>query len=315
MPKPTPFVVCVALSAFLAATTSAQFPPDDGTRLVDQITFSPQRSGSVLQATGNRLRCDLVSLTADKIVVQSNQRTHEIEMQKVRSIRSTDGKFEYSPGDETFDSLLRRCRRIQGVTIGKLQVYDDLEPVESPERNPNGEAGPDRVRPGEQASSVANSAGANGTPAATNPGGNAPPETASTTTAGGTTASGGTPSAICANCMKTIPPTLQNGDRCPHCGVIFWDPNRSIPLIRPAPSTTAAGGNGEASHPMLTPSGANAQFPTASGGGAAPAAQAPGGGVPVTTVGGGSFSNIPLWMKVGFFGGMLAIAWLLLQRR
>jgi hypothetical protein len=304
------------LSAWLPASARAQFPADDGAREVDQITFSPQRSGSVLQATGNRLRCDLISMTADMVVVRSGQRTHEIEMEKVRSVRSTDGKFDYSPGDESFESLLRRCRRIQGVTIGKLQVFDDLEPVEAPPRNPDGQGVPDTPKPGEQGSPVAQVGGAS---TSTNQGGNPRTDTNNTTTPGSgapdASADGDAASARCGNCLKAIPPTLQNGDRCPHCGVIFWDQRRPIASIGTTPAASSTGGNpGDGTHPMLTPSGGGAQYPAASGT-AAPAGQAPVGGTPVTTVGGSSFSNMPLWMKVGLFVGMLAIAWLLIQRR
>jgi hypothetical protein len=295
-------VVCAVFSVCLATSGSAQDQPGDAPRLVDQITFSPARGGSVLQATGNRLRCDLLSMTAEKVVVRNNQRTNEIEMDKVRSIRSTDGKFEYSPAEESFESLLRRCRRLQGVSLSKLEVFDDVLP-EDPVK-------PEAPRPGDQASITGAPPGAGTNEAATAN----PPETTNAEAGEGTAPTtgnnGGT--SVCANCGKEIPPTLQNGERCPHCQIIFWDPNR--PIGSPPHATGSAAGSNAGPPSTVTQPGANVQYPTGSGTGTAVAAPPPAASVPRTSVG-NSLSNAPMWMKVGLFAGMLGIGWLLLQRR
>ncbi len=305
-------VLCAGVWLCLSASGFGQDQPDDAPRVVDQITFSPALSGSVLQATGNRLRCDLISMTSEKVIVRNNQRTNEIEMDKVRSIRSMDGKFEFTPAQESFESLLRRCRRIQGVMLGKLEVYDDPQPAPRRSEDP---ANPETPQPGEQGSLVSvppNGAGT-GTSATDTQGANtAGSNDARPAVEGTTSTTTGTRSriSICANCGKEIPPTLKNGDRCPHCQVIFWDPNRPITPVSSGTGTSAGGNSGPNSTPA--PSGTGAQYPTATGAGTTVAAPAPVAGAPTLTT---RVEGMSLWMKVGLFVGMLGIVWLLFQRR
>jgi hypothetical protein len=320
-------LVCAAAVASATVLVSAQDQSDDGTHLVEQITFSPARSASVQQATGSRLRCDLISMTADKVIVRNNQRQNEIEMGKVRSIRSTDGKFEYSPADETFESLLRRCRRIQGVSVGQVRVFDELEPEGPDTANPTEPASTGTA--GQPSATALPATGGAAGPAATSPSDSGtPPESAdpSPTAAAPNAATAGPArrTSVCANCMKDIPPTLQNGDRCPHCNVIFWDASRPI-APAPAAAGHAAGiasgnpaGNatGRPSDPdsILTARGPKA-FSTSTGNVTPVTAPTTDTAAPATTTVGDTFSSMPMWMKVGLFAGMLAIAWLLIQRR
>lgn len=306
------FIAAVVTSCLLAAwefsaTVCAQEAVDDAPRVLDQISFGGARPGSVQQTNGVRARGDLVSMTPEQVVVRRQQRTFEIPMDKVKSITTTDGNFSYSPADETFDSLLRRCRRIPGVSVGKIEVFDPIPP-----ESPAATAGNPRRNPA--------TAAAEETPAPESPTAtpevavNAPdgPETTTERPAAVTKTTvadpaPGTTVAMCASCKEQVPLSLKNGDRCPHCGVIIWN---GPSIIEPSSNSYPAVA-GNAAGP-----GANSGYPTAAGSGApAPVATTPvEGGIPASSMG-GSFANTPMWMKVALFGGLLAVAWLLLQRR
>lgn len=307
-------LIAVTVSAWLLAVADgspfarAQDPADDAPRMLDQISFGGARPGSVQQTNGVRARGDLVSMTPEQVVLRRQAKTFEIPMDKVKSITTTDGNFSYSPADETFDSLLRRVRRIPGVTIGKTEVYDPIPPespatTSSPRRNPA--AGSTTEQPATE------------TPAATaevtavtpeEPERESPRPATQTAAAAGDPAPGSTV-AICASCKQPVPLSLRNGDRCPHCQVIIWN----------GPSVFESGTN---SYPAGTSgnagggNGAGAAYPTAAGAAtpAAPATAPIEGGVPAGSVG-GAFENTPMWMKVAMFGGLLAVIWLLMQRR
>jgi hypothetical protein len=313
-------ILCVVIVTMAVAGGAARGQLADAPQVVDQITFVSSRAASVLLVTGNRLRCDLVSMTAEMVVVQNNQRRNEIEMSKIRSIRSTDGKFDYTPADESFESLLRRCRRIPGVSVGKLEVFDTIEAEGTAPAN--GSDDPSKRGPPHAGGPPTLTAGPTGTASNGAPTGSAqgeanPPESSNPANQGASPSTTQTArsNTFCANCMKEIPPTLNNGDRCPHCGVIFWDVNRTLPSKSTAGAANPSG-DSEGTNSLLTPGPKNGQNPSILETGSTNATPAPVSATPTTiTTGGGTLDNMPMWMKVGLFAGMLAIAWLLLQRR
>jgi predicted RNA-binding Zn-ribbon protein involved in translation (DUF1610 family) len=296
--------LCLLAALDVSPCAQAQDPVDDAPRILDQISFGGARPGSVQQTSGVRARGDLVSITPEQVVLRRQARTFEIPMDKVKSITTTDGNFSYSPADETFDSLLRRCRRIPGVSIGKTEVYDPIEPespaaASNPRRNPaaSSAAEPSATEPpAESPTTVPDE------PATTEP------HPTVTTTSVSDPPPGSTV-AVCASCKEQVPLSLRNGDRCPHCGVIIWN---GPSVIESASSTYPSGAGGNA----VGGNGAGAAYPTAAGAAtpAAPATTPIEGGVPASSVG-GTFASTPMWMKVALFGGMLAVIWVLLQRR
>lgn len=316
----------IAAAAALAALfgmqllAAGQGLPEDAPRKVQQVTLSPPKDASIRQKSGPARTFTLISLTEDSIKVRTSAgKEIEIEMDKIQTIRTRDGEFDYSPGEETFASLLRRATRINGVMVETVDVYDPIERIapgeEEPEERPrpanNGHrANPPAVaanndpgaEPGESVTrpSTAHSAQV---PSVTVEPSNPEPvtsEPADATTSGHSeNPAPGTTIYTCATCGKELPPGIKDGEKCPHCGIVFWSAGPPV-----AVAANSGDNSGNSGYPAAT------GYPTSAGNNPASAPVATTPGVSTT-----SFSDVPMWMKVGFFVGLLVIGWLLLQRR
>ena len=264
---------------------------------------------SIRQKSGPSRTFTLISLTAETATIRTAAgKDVEIEMSKIRSIRTRDGDFDFSPEEEAFASLVRRANRISGVSVQTVDVYDPIERFAPGEEIPSDPV-PPRRNPDPAPSIVRNDD--------TNPGPADPvlpqplivatPETTTNVTPAMTPEDAGNPPPpgttiyTCATCNRDLPAGVRDGDKCPHCGIVFW--NRAP---APAASGNSGGTNNAGGYPQAT------GYPTASGA-ADPAASPPSN---ITTSSGGlDLDSVPMWMKVGFFVGLIAIGWLLLQRR
>jgi hypothetical protein len=288
--------------------------PVDAPRKVQQVTLSPPKDASIRQKSGPARTFTLISLTEENVKVRTSAgKEIEIEMDKIQTIRTRDGEFDYSPGEETFASLLRRATRINGVAVETVDVYDPIERIAPGEEEEEEERPRPTIRTQPEPEDVA----ADDPPSFTNNDTDDPPpiavenattpeevdEPEMTITASGHTEdpAPGTTIYTCATCGNELPAGLRDGDKCPHCGIVFWSKG---PPAATVSNTGNSGGN----------SGA---YPEASGGYPTSTATNP-AGAPITTTptaSSGSFADVPMWMKVGFFVGLLVIGWLLLQRR
>lgn len=298
--------------------------PADAPRKVQQVTLSPPREASVRQKSGPARIFTLISLTEDTIKVRTSVgKEVEIAMDKIKTVRTRDGQFDYSPDEETFASLLRRASRITGVTVATVDVYDPIERIAPGEEEPP----PPAARNPTEPPAAGNPAVAGHSGTAVGHHGAAPPgfhsanrpgvvpapvnveptqpqteqpssEAASPAVATSEAPGQGTTIYTCANCSNELPAGIKNGDRCPHCGIVFWN---AAPA--PAPGSNPGADSGTAGYPAA--SGYPASTTTTPV--AAPSNVTPG----VSN----SFSDVPMWMKVAFFVGLLVIGWLLLQRR
>jgi hypothetical protein len=295
----------------------------DAPRKVQQVTLSPAKDASIRQKSGPARTFTLISLTEDSIKVRTSAgKEIEIEMDKIQTIRTRDGEFDYSPGEETFASLLRRATRINGVMVETVDVYDPIERI-APGEEEDDEERPRPVNRNQSGPEEAN--GEDTTPA----GSNDPDPPAFTEETTGTqenttepahseepvdpdmTASNvddaaapapGTTIYTCANCGNELAVRFKDGDKCPHCGIVFWSSGS------PAATASNSGGNGGNNAAGGYPEASGYPASTATTPTGAPSATAPGTSI-------NSLGDVPMWMKVGFFVGLLVIGWLLLQRR
>ncbi len=293
-------VTLIALVAVSAAVAQ------DAPRKVQQVTLSPPKEASIRQKSGPARVFTLISLTEEVVTIRTSAgKEVEIEMDKIKTIRTRDGEFDYSPEDEAFASLLRRANRISGVSIETVDVFDPLERFAPGEEIPQSPGRPDpdpavvrntpppdtgMPEPVTSQPLVISTPEVTATPAPVMQ----PDDTDDPPAPPGTTIY------TCATCGKELPAGVRDGDKCPHCGIVFW--NRATPA---AVATANSDGSTTTGYPEA------AGNPTTSGApanNAAPATAAPSS----SSV---NFDEIPMWMKVGFFVGLLAIGWLLLQRR
>ncbi len=303
--------ICVGGSG-LQAQDQAGLPPADQGRMVAQLTFSPAKKANVRLTSGVSRSGDLISVSAEKIVMKFGKNEVDIKVSTVRTLRTADGEFLYVPADETYDELLRRRTRIAGATVEMVQVFDD-GPAGADPTVPKGTVDlPAVATPSAHqaaAPPVRNDEGVvefvpafPTTPRNTHA---IPATTAVAAAAPAGAASGESQAAagdvaLCAKCGKEVPATLKDGDTCPHCGVIIW--NRPAPASVPVATTNPGGARASAPGgpaPVALPGQAQQRTSTT-----ATVTEAP-----------FSFTTMPMWMKVGLFGGMLAIAWVLMQRR
>lgn len=301
---PKLIAVCATVVATLlsvAHDAGAQDLPPVQPRKVQQVTMSPPRDASIRQKSGPARVFQLISLTEEIVTVRlANGKQVEIEMDKVQAIRTRDGSFDYSPEDETFASLLRRVPRISGATVQTVEVYDPIERIAPGEE-------PTTPDPADGQSFVANPADPSGMPegaplVVANPSDPASIDPAMADSINGTNGTPGSVVYTCANCLQDLPAGFQDGSKCPHCGVVFW--SAGPPVVTASGSNGATAEAGAANHDPFNVTSTTAPI---ANDGTTPA--------PVTTTSGPDFGDAPMWMKVGFFAGLLAIGWILLQRR
>jgi hypothetical protein len=296
---------------FLQPLLFGQDLPVDAPRKVQQVTLSPAKDASIRQKSGPARTFTLISLTEESVKIRTAAgKEIEIEMDKIQTIRTRDGQFDYSPGEETFASLLRRAARISGVVVETVDVYDPIEriaPGEEERRRPGNENPAESEEATEEESPTEIGSNEPDPPVSTQES-TAPPvvseEPADPAIIASNThdtepATAGATIYTCANCGNDLAIGFKDGDKCPHCGIVFWSAGP------PAAAVSNNGGNTEAgAYPDAT------GYPTST-------ATTPAGG-PISGTPGAStvsLSEVPMWMKVGFFVGLLVIGWLLLQRR
>ena len=118
---------------------------------------------------------------------------------------------------------------------------------------------------------------------------------------------------VCGNCMKDVAVTAANGEKCPHCGILWAEPI----YVPPAPTTiahnTAAPGQSGMGQPAAGASGVVRPGAVAQPG---PQQLPPPPAAPAATgMQDFDLATMPIWMKAGLFFGALAVAWMLIQRR
>jgi hypothetical protein len=301
----------VALLLLAADVAFAQQELLDEPRQIEQITFSPPTSASIRLTTRIRRTGKIVSISRDKMVVEVGRDNNKVDIpiSEIQRVNTLDGEFTYVPANESFERLKIKARRVNYISVQMVETYEP-----PPEGLPVEGTATANARPPQQGSSTETrpetSADtghrAEETPATTsNPAIIDPPAPA--VASDPPQPQPGETVYFCSNCQGLLPPSIHNGDKCPHCGKTFWN---VVPTAATSPLTPNGGGNagaGAAQYPAVT---AVQNGPPA--GQTAPAGQT--GGAAVVARGTG-LADLPIWVKVGFFVGVLAIAWLLLQRR
>lgn len=360
----------VVAGALVLCLGLALFAQDSSIAGNERIEFDPPREVSVRQTTRVVVRGELLAVSRRVALIQLEGRGAElgkqipVNMKTVSVLRTTDGEFQYTKGDD-FAELVDFAVRLDGVTIADDRIaygstdnnveFPGAAPNTPPPNRPPG-AGPRAMRstqpsgrPGGFGSGGFGNRGFGGSrPGTGQPVGTVPGAGSSTTAmpAQGSTPSTpssngfGTPPAnagessesspaepatsnafssgpteiiVCGNCMKDVPVTAANGEKCPHCGILWAEP------IYVPPATTAVAHNSAA--PAQSGYGTTAQpaHGVVRPGAAAPQAPQQLPPPPAAPVGSGmqdfDLATMPIWMKAGLFFGALGIAYLLIQRR
>lgn len=302
--------------AFLSTVAFAQEDLLDEPRPLEQITFSPPTSASIRQTNGVRRTGKIVSISRESMVYQVGRDNTEVtvEIDDIQRVNTLDNEFTYEPEKEDFDRLKIKARRISYLRVETVQTYvpppEGFEPTDppavtdppppidpavvspaatstQPEMRPEGDPAGDTVNPAETVD---------------------PPPVASVDTIPDHDPQPGELILFCSDCQNRLPLSIKNGDRCPHCNIVLWN-------VGPSGSGgTSAQGRGP--HNGGGPGPGTAAFPTVNGepagdGSAPPPAE--GGGQVVAR--GTSLSDVPLWMQIGFFVGILIVGWVVFQRR
>lgn len=263
------------------------------TRRVPQLTASTPLKVRIRQKSGITASGSLISLTEEMVKFRTpRSKEVEISIAKISNIRTVDGTLDYSPGREPFADLVARVNEIPGLSAGTTTIEVPVEP-----KSADSASDPD----GDNTTAPS----PDGFPPVLDPAGTAPVEDPAQMDPDDTARTVPGPFGVifsCESCKKDLPATIKDGERCPHCGIVIFNGTRpTIP-----PPTAAA-------NPPGTPPAA-VRNPPPAGVGAANAPAAP-RTTTVTQSPGASFSDAPMWMKVGLFVGMLAVAWVIFQRR
>jgi hypothetical protein len=310
----------VALLVLFTGVAVAQEDLLDTPRRLEQVTFSPATSASIRLTNGIRRTGKIVSISRESMVYQVGRDNKEVsvEIDEIQRVNSLDGEFTYEPAREDFERLKIKARRISYLSVQTVETY--VPPPEG-SQEPDPPETSDPATPSDPAPPIVNPEPLPD-PAETSPPLEATspemsdPETARLTQEPSVEIPDEEPQPgqlilFCSNCNKRLPLSISNGDECPHCGRVLYNlPGRAQSGSRPGP----AGASG-------SPDGGAAAYPEVAGnqaaeGGtvtAAPGNAAAGGGQ--VSARGFSLSEVPVWMRVGFFIGLLAVGWILLQRR
>lgn len=301
---------CLALvvGLCLGSLQSAGAWQTGGYSTSQQIRFTPPVEGTCRLVSGTVSQGRIVSISEVEIVMLNAQNNElNLETSRVRTVRTRDGAFQYSPGEDDFSDAIRRAGELDGVTIG--EVYNAPQPQEQPNQPPAGVGqNPAPNRP---------PVGANNPPVGTQPmgtqsgdgTGNSPSYSSSQGFANPAPniPFGQDPSTLprCSECGNVLSADALEGQSCPHCGVLFT----ASPLNYPSVSNPTGGHAGYTSNP-----------PADAHGGAATANQPAGGfqpAPPASTVGpsGFSFDAMPMWAKAGAFIGFLFVLYMVVSSR
>lgn len=303
-PRVIPFV---ALLLLLTGSAIAQDELLDAPRRLEQVTFSSPTTASIRLTSGVRRTGKVLSISRESIVYQVGRDNKEVRVpiDEIERVNTLDGEFTYEPAREDFERLKIKARRISNLRVETVETYiappDGVQESRTPRNSDPPPSVPD----------------ANPNPAPTPAGTNPPVEVTSDPTQP-TEPSVEIPDdepqpgqlvLFCGNCGRRLPLSIKNGDVCPHCGLVLYNlPGRTQSGARPA----GAGGHRNPGSDVSAYPDVPGNQPAAANSGTAPGTAAGGGQV---TAQGFSLSDVPVWAQVGFFVGLLAVGWLLLQRR
>lgn len=293
--------VCCVMACLIAAVCAGQQPATQ-----PQIVFDPPKPVVVRQTNGTTARGKLLRITAEEVVIRTLSGTEvALEIERVRSVKTSDGALEYLPSKESYDELAQRFakpRRAhpQSAAAGKGPIgpnspeaqpfpfagreSTDATNKTDPQSPPGRQAPVDSIPPSEGTGETSSAAAASDDRGPSNDGGDE------------------LTVLICSQCNKELPSSIRSGDTCPHCGtvVVYDDGAPAAALDLGATGYPDPGATGF----PAAPAGPNAPTP----------AQRPASGT-TTVVSDGGLANLSLPLKVGIFVGILALGWLLLQRR
>lgn len=282
-----------------------------------QIQFTPPVVGTCRMTSGSVTRGRIVSISESHVVMITDQnRDLTLDTNVVRTVRTSDGEFQFNPAEDDFSDAVRRASAIEGVEI--VAVYNQTQGQPAPNQPPSGvngsPAAPGIGRPSPQVGSNRPPAGTGNVPMGQRPdlgSPDSPPVYSSTPgfsnphstvqqdepTVGATR---------CATCGNEISADSRLGQTCPHCGVVWV----SDPVYRPrvtdtSPSTTAIYTSTPIT-PQTTPAGG--VQPTT-------APSTPTSAPTVGSSGNFSFDSMPIWAKVGVFLGFVGVLYLLVSGR
>lgn len=273
------------------------------------------------------IRGKLLSLTAQEVVIDTGKMRdpgevgHRIAVDRIESVRSADGRFQYTP-EEDFKVISERIvASYSSATIEEDKALPRSSPAES-------KPVPAAVTPTPPESTtspkkpVVNGLGQGGfggiknltkpkktdttptdQPAVTT-------ETEATTESVPPPAEDATSGAmevlLCSNCTKEIPPSAIKSGVCPHCKIAFSNiaPSASKPGSSPfqKPSSSGQAGSGAFSATGSTPS-------------VAPSVPPANTGSSVIENRGFSIDSVPNWAKGGLFVLLVLIGWHLVFNR
>ncbi|QDU37826.1 hypothetical protein Mal4_21430 [Maioricimonas rarisocia] len=103
-------VVIVAALLLLPADTFAQ---------TDQvITFPSTVPATIRQTSGVVARGNLVKITPTLVVIRTTKgKELELEMTTIRTLRTLDGELQFIPSQDSYDDLLKRASRVGFATV------------------------------------------------------------------------------------------------------------------------------------------------------------------------------------------------------
>lgn len=346
----------VVASAFCGDTAVAQAPviPEHPKFL---FPTRPEVSVKLTNASnGKPVRGKLISLTAVEAVIDTgtlSRRDRErgevgqrVSVDRMESLRSTDGRFQFTP-EEDFQVVARRIV----AAYSSVKIEGEVDPggsgldIDSPNpallgspSRPGSAALPGMVKPGSKDAELATKpkstkpkpagmgnggfGGIKNLPKPKKPGsettGDEPEDDAVETTEAPpetpvTSLSGVTETLYCSNCTKEIPASAIKSGKCPHCKVPFANISitPSAVVNNPFDKSGGAGNAGAAN------SGGGAFGPTGTTPATAPlTGDANNSGTVVVQGGGGfTFDSIPGWAKGGLFILLVLVGYHMLFNR
>ena len=280
-------------------------------------------------STTRSIRGKLLSLTAFEVVIDTGKTSprgepgQRIAFERIESLRSSDGRFEFTPDEDFQAASLRIVSTFSSVTIESASPATETPSGDpSPARAAHTAAGPimpkkppvnglgqggfggiknlpkpkktDPVSP----EAPATEGGTEGTPEVTEP--ETPPPVDQT--------AGATEIFLCSNCAKEIPASAIKTGVCPHCKVAFS--NLALPPSKPVSNPfQKPAGNGNA--------GGGGAFAPTSPAPTDPAVPAPANNNGTQIIQGGGFTldAIPNWAKGGLFVLLVLVGWHLIFNR
>ncbi|MEW4526841.1 MAG: hypothetical protein ACF8PG_11885 [Maioricimonas sp. JB045] len=258
------------------------------------ITFSSSVPATIRQTSGVVARGSLVKISPSQVVIRNAKgKEIEIEMSTVRTLRTLDGELQFIPSQDTYDDLLKRASRVGFATVGADTVENADGSITITRSGPFPNRPPSFALRGSLPPRPAGDDGGDSGGFA-NPGG-----------FGGIDDGGFGPPRDLQPMAGRAEPRMQVAD---------------------AAASTSSGESSSSAEPERATGfeGVMRDAPAASGnpaggqvaGGRAPA-QPPAGATTPAAAGqqGFNFSTMPMWAKVGFFGLMIGVFYVVVLRK